>query len=107
MGTVLPFLPASGFRLSRTSPCLFSLFYMDVSLAYATAKRDCTGFQPFLLDLTLPFHKELLFSEAYGISLTKAVLQKKAEHDLNAVRDTTVLQVDTCPAVFSILRTNW
>lgn len=35
------------------------------------------------------------------------MLQKKAEPDLDAVRDTTVQQVDTCPAVFSILWTNW
>lgn len=35
------------------------------------------------------------------------MLQQKAEHDLSAVRDTAVLQVDTCPAVFSILWTNW
>lgn len=53
-----------GSRLSGTFPCMFSFLYMYISLVWVITERNGTGSWPFLADLTLPFHKELLCSKA-------------------------------------------
>lgn len=53
-----------GSRLSGTFPCMFSFLHTYVSLVWVITERDGTGSSPFLADLTLPFHKELLCSKA-------------------------------------------